>query len=177
MLFRHPGRFASAVRVIRRWVRIRRSPAPTSSDEPARCFRCERAVHRADQTRDFPEHRPSSVCWQGDRQPGGMRDYDVAVIGGGAAGLSAALVLSRARRAVLVVDAGPPRNAPAAYMHGYLSRDGLSPAELLAAGRSEVDGYGGDILAGTVTRVRPGRRSAVSGSARRRIAARRRAGS
>ena len=53
--------------------------------------------------------------------------YDVAVIGGGAAGLSAALVLSRARRRVLVVDSGTPRNAPAAHMHGYLSRDGSRP--------------------------------------------------
>ena len=58
--------------------------------------------------------------------------YDVVIIGGGAAGLSAALVLTRARRTVLVVDAGAPRNAPAAHMHGYLSRDGLPPAALLA---------------------------------------------
>ncbi|WP_426513760.1 NAD(P)/FAD-dependent oxidoreductase [Dactylosporangium sp. McL0621] len=83
--------------------------------------------------------------------------YDVAVIGGGAAGLSAALVLSRARRKVLVVDAGMPRNAPAAHMHGYLSRDGTPPMELLAAGRREVRGYGGEIIAGTVTAVTPGR--------------------
>ena len=45
--------------------------------------------------------------------------YDVVVIGGGAAGLSAALVLSRALRKVLVVDAGAPRNAPATHLHGY----------------------------------------------------------
>ena len=82
-----------------------------------------------------------------------MTQYDVAVIGGGAAGLSAALVLSRARRRVLVVDAGEPRNAPAAHMHGYLSRDGLPPGELLASGRTEVKGYGGDIVAGRVTRL------------------------
>lgn len=47
-------------------------------------------------------------------------EYDVVVVGGGAAGLSGALVLSRARRKVLVVDAGAPRNAPAAHMHGFL---------------------------------------------------------
>ena len=81
--------------------------------------------------------------------------FDVAVIGGGAAGLSAALVLSRARRRVVVVDAGKPRNAPAAHMHGYLSRDGFPPAELLARGRMEVTGYGGVIVHGTATRLVP----------------------
>ena len=91
-----------------------------------------------------------------------MIQYEVAVIGGGAAGLSAALVLSRARRKVLVVDAGTPRNAPAAHMHGYLSRDGLPPAELLSSGRSEVRSYGGDIVAGTATDVLPDGRSGFS---------------
>ena len=84
-----------------------------------------------------------------------MNRYDVVVIGGGAAGLSAALVLSRARRRVLVVDAGEPRNAPAAHMHGYLSRDGLAPAELLATGKAEVEGYGGEIVAGIVNDLVP----------------------
>jgi thioredoxin reductase len=84
-----------------------------------------------------------------------MTQYDVAVIGGGAAGLSAALVLARARRNVLVVDAGTPRNAPAARMHGFLSRDGLPPGELLALGRNEVNSYGGDIVAGTATDLVP----------------------
>jgi thioredoxin reductase len=95
-----------------------------------------------------------------------MTQYDVAIIGGGAAGLSAALVLSRARRKVLVVDAGRPRNAPAAHMHGYLSRDGLPPAELLAAGRAEVRRYGGEITAATVARLAPagvGLRVALTG--------------
>ena len=82
---------------------------------------------------------------------GGMSQYDVAVVGGGAAGLSAALVLARARRAVVVVDAGSPRNAAAARMHGYLSRDGLPPRELLAVGRLEVESYGGAIIHGTAT--------------------------
>src|SRR3954467_8498510 len=87
-----------------------------------------------------------------------MSSYDVAVIGGGGAGLSAALVLSRARRRVLVVDAGSPRNAPAAHMHGFLSRDGFPPGELLAEGRREVKTYGGEILVGTATDlVRDGR--------------------
>jgi thioredoxin reductase len=55
-------------------------------------------------------------------------DVDVVVIGGGAAGLSAALVLGRARRNVLVIDSGSPRNAAAAHMHGFLSRDGFPPS-------------------------------------------------
>lgn len=89
-----------------------------------------------------------------------MSEFDVVVIGGGAAGLSAALVLARARRRVLVVDAGSPRNAPAAHMHGYLSRDGLPPSDLLSAGRAEVTGYGGRIIEGTVETVVPdGRRA------------------
>lgn len=84
-----------------------------------------------------------------------MKEYDVVVIGGGAAGLSAALVLSRARRRVLVVDAGAPRNAPAIHMHGYLSRDGLPPTDLLATGHDEVTGYGGEIITGTVSELVP----------------------
>lgn len=84
-----------------------------------------------------------------------MNRYDVVVIGGGAAGLSAALVLSRARRNVLVVDAGQPRNAPAARMHGYLSRDGMPPADLLSTGRAEVAEYGGELVAGTVADLVP----------------------
>lgn len=74
------------------------------------------------------------------------KGYDVVVVGGGAAGLSAALVLGRARRAVAVVDSGAPRNAPAAHMQGYLSRDGMPPGDLLAAGRAEVTGYGVEVI-------------------------------
>ncbi|MFC7340563.1 FAD-dependent oxidoreductase [Saccharopolyspora griseoalba] len=76
--------------------------------------------------------------------------YDVVVVGGGAAGLNAALLLARARRSVLVVDSGEPRNGPAAHVHGFLSRDGVAPAELLAEGRREVAGYGGEIVAAEV---------------------------
>ena len=67
-----------------------------------------------------------------------MKHHDVAVVGGGAACLSAALALARARRTMAVVDAGRPRNAPAAHMHGFLSRDGMPPHDLVAAGRAEV---------------------------------------
>ena len=79
--------------------------------------------------------------------------YDVVVIGGGAAGLSGALALGRARRSVAVVDEGTPRNAPAHEMHNYLGRDGTPPADLLAAGRAEVAGYGGVLVQDTVTGV------------------------
>ena len=72
----------------------------------------------------------------------GSATYDVVVVGGGAAGLSGALMLGRARRSVLVVDAGEPRNAPASGVHGFLTRDGIDPAELLEAGRAEVRRYG-----------------------------------
>lgn len=81
------------------------------------------------------------------------RHCDVAIVGGSAAGLAAALQLGRQRRSVIVVDAGEPRNAPAAHMHGYLGRDGATPAELTGAGREEVRSYGGEILAGRVMAV------------------------
>ena len=80
-----------------------------------------------------------------------MDGYDVVVVGGGAAGLSGALMLARSRRSVVVIDAGTPRNAPAEGVHGLLARDGMPPAELLDRGRAEVRGYGGQVVAGQVT--------------------------
>lgn len=74
--------------------------------------------------------------------------YDVLIIGGGAAGLSAAQMLGRSRRSVAVVDSGQPRNAPAQGVHGFLSRDGASPAELLRIGRAEAEHYGALIVRG-----------------------------
>ncbi|MCK8680794.1 NAD(P)/FAD-dependent oxidoreductase [Streptomyces lichenis] len=89
--------------------------------------------------------------------------YDVVVVGGGAAGLSGALTLARARRSVLVVDAGEPRNAPATGVHGLLALDGVPPAELLARGREEVRGYGGRVVRAEVSgAVRDGDGFAVS---------------
>jgi thioredoxin reductase len=82
--------------------------------------------------------------------------YDAVVVGGGAAGLNAALVLGRARRRVAVIDAGAPRNAPAAHMQGFLSRDGMSPADLLAAGRVEVTGYGVELVEDQVVQIEAG---------------------
>ncbi|WP_066361809.1 NAD(P)/FAD-dependent oxidoreductase [Herbidospora mongoliensis] len=82
--------------------------------------------------------------------------YDVVVIGGGPAGLNGALMLARSRRSVLVIDAGEPRNAPAAQVHGLFAHDGASPAQLLARGRAEVESYGGHIATGSVVGVEPG---------------------
>jgi thioredoxin reductase len=78
---------------------------------------------------------------------------DVIVIGGGPAGLSAALMLGRARRRVVVCDAGTPRNAASRALHGFLSRDGVAPAELVRHGREEICCYGVEWRAGRVVTV------------------------
>jgi thioredoxin reductase len=70
-----------------------------------------------------------------------VMERDVIIVGGGAAGLNAALVLGRARRNVLVCDDGRPRNAVAENMHGFLSRDGTPPAKLLEIARGELKAY------------------------------------
>ncbi|PXW33503.1 UNVERIFIED_CONTAM: thioredoxin reductase [Williamsia faeni] len=80
-------------------------------------------------------------------------EYDVVVVGGGAAGLSGGLMLGRSRRSVLVIDSGAPRNAPAAGVHGYLTREGTPPAELLEIGRDEVRRYGVDLVDAEVVSV------------------------
>jgi len=67
--------------------------------------------------------------------------FDVIIVGGGPAGLSAALILGRARRRVLLCDAGRPRNAAVPAMHGFLSRDGLDPAELRLIARDQLTRY------------------------------------
>jgi thioredoxin reductase len=66
---------------------------------------------------------------------------DCIIVGGGPAGLSAALVLGRCRRSVLVCDAGRPRNARASQIHGFLSRDGTPPLEFLETARSQLKTY------------------------------------
>jgi thioredoxin reductase len=69
------------------------------------------------------------------------RSYDVVIVGGGPAGLSAALMLGRCRRSVLVCDTGRPRNRASKAMHGYLTRDGVSPQEFLAIAREQLGQY------------------------------------
>lgn len=84
--------------------------------------------------------------------------YDVVIIGGGAAGLSAALLLGRARRRVAVVDAGEPRNVRAEHIHGYLTRDGIPPMKFLELAREEVQTYGVELIDATAEAVYPDRR-------------------
>lgn len=68
-------------------------------------------------------------------------DCDVLIVGGGPAGLSAALLLARCRRRLLICDAGAPRNAASSCVHGLLGHAGKSPQELLAAGRDELETF------------------------------------
>jgi len=67
--------------------------------------------------------------------------YDVIIVGAGPAGLSAALILGRCRRSVFICDAGKPRNWASHALHGYLTRDGIDPAEFRAIGRRELQRY------------------------------------
>ncbi|MEV0201914.1 NAD(P)/FAD-dependent oxidoreductase [Nonomuraea sp. NPDC050691] len=80
--------------------------------------------------------------------------WDTIIVGGGAAGLSAGVVLARARFATLVVDGGEPRNGPADHMHGYLTRDGMAPKEFVATGQDELTRYGGTLVRASVTGAR-----------------------
>jgi thioredoxin reductase len=67
--------------------------------------------------------------------------FDVIIVGAGPAGLSAALVLGRCRRRVLVCDSGEPRNAASHGLHGFITRDGIKPKEFLRIGREELTQY------------------------------------
>src|SRR5215210_6281734 len=77
-------------------------------------------------------------------------ERDCVVVGAGPAGLNAALVLGRARRGVLVLDNGAPRNYATHEMHGVLGHDGVDPADLRARGRAELAGYGVEVVSADV---------------------------
>ncbi|MET4782211.1 NAD(P)/FAD-dependent oxidoreductase [Glaciihabitans sp. UYNi722] len=79
--------------------------------------------------------------------------FDIVIIGGGPGGLSAALVASRARRSVLVLDEGSPRNRTAHDAHGFISREGINPLELREIARAEVTGFGAEISTARVASV------------------------
>ncbi|MBF4562057.1 FAD-dependent oxidoreductase [Microbacterium sp. VKM Ac-2870] len=81
------------------------------------------------------------------------REWDAVVIGGGAAGLSAAQMLGRARRRTLVIDGGRPRNRFAPQMHGVLGHDGVAPGDVLARGLEELARYGVRVEAGEVAGI------------------------
>src|SRR6476659_3854531 len=80
--------------------------------------------------------------------------FDVVVIGGGPAGLSAALMLGRCRRRVLVCDLGQPRNRHSRALHGYLTRDGIAPHTFAEMGRQELSPYGVEVRGVGVTGAR-----------------------
>ncbi|GAA5068951.1 NAD(P)/FAD-dependent oxidoreductase [Nocardia callitridis] len=82
-----------------------------------------------------------------------QKNYDVVIVGGGPAGLSAALVLARARRKVAVVRGGPARNAPSRHMHGFLTRDGMAPSELIETGVAEAASVGAELVDDFVAEV------------------------
>lgn len=77
--------------------------------------------------------------------------YDVIIVGAGPAGLSAALILGRIRRRVLVVDSRKPRNAPSAASHSFFTQDGTPPLELLRLGREQLRPYGVEVIDAEVT--------------------------
>jgi thioredoxin reductase len=81
--------------------------------------------------------------------------YDTVIVGGGPAGLSAALMLGRCRRRVVLCDTGTPRNSRARALHGFLSRDGVPPLDLLAMGRAELTQYGIESRHVAVTDITP----------------------
>jgi thioredoxin reductase len=97
--------------------------------------------------------RYRAEAWDED----GRSRYDVVVVGAGAAGLSAALVLGRSGRRVLILDGGEPRNAPAEASHGFFTRDGVHPGELLRIGREQLGPY-------PDVRYRAGRATEASGT-------------
>lgn len=99
------------------------------------------------------DHSGASSAEPHPALPAITRHADIAIIGGSAAGLAAALQLSRQRRSVIVVDSGEPRNAPAAAIHSYLGHEGRAPADFLRIARAEVRSYGAEVLTGRAVNV------------------------
>src|SRR5687768_1387741 len=85
-----------------------------------------------------PERSPAGPAVA---RPRAMKEIEAAIVGGGPAGLSAALVLGRCRRRTALFDDGRYRNERSHHVHGFLGRDGVPPAELRAIGRTEVARY------------------------------------
>ncbi|PPG89098.1 thioredoxin reductase [Rathayibacter rathayi] len=81
---------------------------------------------------------------------------DVLILGASFAGLAAATALGRSLRDVLLVDGGPPRNAPSPGAHNVMTRDGRSPTELVRLARAEAEGYGARVVAGDAVRASAG---------------------
>lgn len=79
--------------------------------------------------------------------------HDVVIVGGGPAGLAGAVVLGRALRSVIVIDRNEPRNAGAAGVHNFLTREGVTPSDFLAAGRADAERYGVEFRTGTVSSI------------------------
>src|SRR5215210_196419 len=102
----------------------------------------ERSCHGAGRYQRRRDEPMDSDCDSGT--------WDCIIVGAGPAGLNAALVLGRARRRVLVLDNGAPRNYATHEMHGVLGHDGLDPADLRARGRAELAQYGVDVVAADV---------------------------
>jgi len=81
-----------------------------------------------------------------NEHPKGRHLYDVIIVGAGPAGLNAALILARCLRSILVFDHGRPRNWKSDNIHGFLSRDGFSPKELIRISKQQLEKYEVDII-------------------------------
>ena len=79
--------------------------------------------------------------------------YDVAIVGGGPAGLSASLWLSRYLHSVVLIDSGDPRNWETRGVNGFLGHPGIRPAELRGMGRDEARSHGVTLIDAHVERV------------------------